>query len=76
MKKTLGLGLQDFKQVIDEGNFYIDKTGFISKWWNSNDSVTLITRPRRFGKTLMLSTVENFFSIQNSNNQDLFKNHR
>ena len=62
MRKTVGLGQQDFKQLIEEKVFYIDKTKFISEWWDSKDSVTLITRPRRFGKTLMLSTVEKFFS--------------
>ena len=46
--KTVGLGIQDYEQVIEQKNFYIDKTGFISEWWKNNDSVTLITRPRRF----------------------------
>ena len=73
MLKTVGLGLQDYEKVIEENNFYIDKTRFISEWWKSNDEVTLITRPRRFGKTLMLSTVEKFFSIRQGNNVDLFK---
>ena len=71
MRKAVGLGQQDFKQLIDEKAFYIDKTKFISEWWNSNDSVTLITRPRRFGKTLMLSTVEKFFSVK-ENAAELF----
>ena len=73
MLKTVGLGIQDYEQVIEQKNFYIDKTGFISEWWKNNDSVTLITRPRRFGKTLMLSTVEKFFSIRQGNNEELFK---
>ena len=73
MLKTVGLGIQDYEQVIEQNNFYIDKTKFISEWWKSNDSITLITRPRRFGKTLMLSTVDKFFSIRQENNEDLFK---
>lgn len=73
MLKTVGLGIQDYEKVIEQNNFYIDKTGFISEWWRSNDDITLITRPRRFGKTLMLSTVEKFFSVRQGNNADLFK---
>ena len=73
MRKTLGLGQQDFKQLIDEKGFYIDKTKFISEWWNCKDSVTLITRPRRFGKTLMLSTVEKFLDESQENNELLFE---
>lgn len=73
MKHAVGLGLQDFERIIEEKNFYIDKTRFISEWWNGNDEVTLITRPRRFGKTLMMSTVENFFSIRKKDNRSLFE---
>ncbi|SEA48626.1 Predicted AAA-ATPase [Oribacterium sp. KHPX15] len=73
MLKTVGLGLQDYEKVITEKAFYVDKTNFITEWWNSKDDVTLITRPRRFGKTLMLSTVEKFFSVRQGNNVELFK---
>ncbi|MBP3242137.1 MAG: AAA family ATPase, partial [Oribacterium sp.] len=73
MLKTVGLGLQDYEKVITENVFYVDKTNFITEWWNSKDDVTLITRPRRFGKTLMLSTVEKFFSVRQGNNVELFK---
>ena len=73
MLKTVGLGLQDYEKVITENAFYVDKTNFITEWWNSKDDVTLITRPRRFGKTLMLSTVEKFFSVRQGNNEELFK---
>ena len=73
MLKTVGLGIQDYEKVIEQNNFYIDKTKFISEWWRSNDDITLITRPRRFGKTLMLSTVEKFFSVRQGNNEELFK---
>ena len=73
MRKTVGLGIQDFEKIIDQESFYIDKTKFISEWWKSDDDVTLITRPRRFGKTLMLSTVEKFFSVRQENSKELFK---
>lgn len=73
MLKTVGLGIQSFEKVIRANAFYIDKTKFISEWWNSHDDVTLITRPRRFGKTLMLSTVEEFFSARKNNNEELFR---
>ena len=72
MRKTVGLGIQDFEKIAERGAFYIDKTKFISKWWRSVDDVTLITRPRRFGKTLMMSTVENFFSVRQKNARELF----
>ena len=72
MLKTVGLGIQDYEKVIEQNNFYVDKTKFISEWWRSNDDITLITRPRRFGKTLMLSTVEKFFSVRQGNNEELF----
>lgn len=66
MPKTVGIGLQDFRKIRDLNAFYIDKTKFILEWWESKDEVTLITRPRRFGKTLMMSTVENFFSVDHA----------
>ncbi len=73
MNKPVGLGIQDFEKIIENNNFYIDKTRFISEWWRSNDDVTLITRPRRFGKTLLLSTVENFLSLKQVNGGKLFE---
>ncbi|XME03817.1 AAA family ATPase [Lachnospiraceae bacterium C1.1] len=73
MQRTVGLGIQDFEDTIKSRNFYIDKTKFISEWWKGNDEVTLITRPRRFGKTLMLSTVEKFFSVRQENSRELFE---
>lgn len=51
----------------------MDKTGFIREWWESEDSVTLITRPRRFGKTLTMSMVEQFFSVEYAGRGDLFE---
>lgn len=61
MVRTVGIGQQDFADIRRENLFYIDKTHFIKEWWESKDSVTLITRPRRFGKTLTISMAEHFF---------------
>ena len=72
MAKTVGIGIQSFEEVIEGNYFYIDKTSFIKEWWESGDSVTLITRPRRFGKTLNMSMLEHFFSIQYADRGDLF----
>ena len=73
MIKEIGIGVQDFSQLRQNNNFYIDKTSFIKEWWDSGDSVTLITRPRRFGKTLNMSMVEQFFSVDYANRGDLFE---
>ena len=48
MAKTVAIGIQNFAEIIEGNYFYIDKTDFIKEWWESGDSVTLITRPRRF----------------------------
>ena len=71
--KTIAIGNQDFETIQREKYFYIDKTNFIREWWESGDSVTLITRPRRFGKTLNMSMVEKFFSTNYANRDDLFE---
>ena len=63
MGKKVGIGHQDFEVIRTENVFYVDKTNFIREWWESGDSVTLITRPRRFGKTLNISMLEKFFSV-------------
>ena len=73
MARTVGIGHQDFGQLIRSGCFYIDKTLFIKEWWENNDIVTLITRPRRFGKTLNMSMVEHFFSVEHSGGGELFE---
>ena len=73
MARTIGIGIQDFETVISSNCFYIDKTSFIKDWWESNDSVTLITRPRRFGKTITMSMVERFFSIKYAGNGGIFE---
>lgn len=64
MPKTVSIGLQDFRKIQELDTFYIDKTRFIEEWWEAKDDVTLITRPRRFGKTLTMSMVESFFSVE------------
>ena len=61
MARTVGIGKQDFEKIIVNNNFYVDKTMFIKEWWENEDDVTLITRPRRFGKTLLMNMTERFF---------------
>ena len=73
MAKTISIGAQNFEVLRTEGYFYIDKTSFLSEWWEGGDSVTLITRPRRFGKTLNMSMTEQFFSIKYAGRSDLFQ---
>ena len=72
MPRTVSIGCQDFETIRREGYFYIDKSCFIKEWWEEGDSVTLITRPRRFGKTLTMSMVEKFFSVEYADRGDLF----
>ena len=73
MARTVGIGHQDFEQLLQANCFYVDKTSFIREWWESNDVVTLITRPRRFGKTLTMSMLEKFFSVEYKGRGDLFR---
>lgn len=73
MARAIGIGNQDFEKVRKNNNFYIDKTDFIRKWWESGDEVTLITRPRRFGKTLNMSMIEKFFSMDYAGMKELFE---
>ena len=73
MAKTVAIGIQDFGDLIKKNLFYIDKTMFIKEWWESGDNTTLITRPRRFGKTLNMSMVEQFFSIDYADRGDVFE---
>ena len=72
-KTPVGIGIQDFSKLRESHNFYIDKTSFIKEWWESRDDVTLITRPRRFGKTLNMSMLEKFFSVDYAGRGDLFE---
>lgn len=64
MLEVVGIGIQDFERIRETHNFYVDKTLFIKEWWEANNEVTLITRPRRFGKTLNMSMLNCFFSNQ------------
>lgn len=73
MARTVAIGYQDFETIRKENYFYIDKTAFIREWWERGDSVTLITRPRRFGKTLNLSMTEKFFSVKYAGQSELFE---
>ena len=73
MARTVAIGHQDYETVRKNDYFYIDKTEFIREWWNAGDIVTLITRPRRFGKTLNMSMTEQFFSVKYAGRSDLFE---
>lgn len=70
--QTIAIGIQDFETIRVNNYFYIDKTDFIKQWWNAGDSVTLLARPRRFGKTLTMDMLNKFFSVQYSGRSDLF----
>lgn len=73
MARTIAIGIQDFSTLREKNCFYVDKTAFIKEWWESEDGVTLIARPRRFGKTLNMSMLEQFFSVDYANRSDLFE---
>lgn len=73
MGRTVAIGIQNFNELIENNCFYVDKTSFIKEWWERGDSVTQITRPRRFGKTLTMSMVEQFFSLKYAGRSDLYE---
>ena len=73
MGRVAGIGHQDFEKIRINNIFYIDKTHFIKEWWETDDKVTLITRPRRFGKTLNISMLEKFFSVRYAGRKELFE---
>lgn len=73
MGVKVAIGLQSFEKIRENNIFYVDKTDFIKDWWEKEDSVTLITRPRRFGKTLNMSMVECFFSNRYRDRGELFE---
>ena len=73
MAETVAIGIQNFSKLREGNYFYIDKTSFIREWWENGDEVTLITRPRRSGKTLNMSMLEAFFSVDNAERGDLFE---
>ena len=73
MKKAISIGIQGFTDLREQDCFFVDKTNFIKEWWENRDVVTLITRPRRFGKTLNMSMLDCFFSNKYANRADLFE---
>ena len=73
MAKVISIGNQSFESIREKDNFYIDKTNFIKEWWDNDDIVTLITRPRRFGKTLNMDMLKCFFSNKYKDRGDLFE---
>ena len=73
MDQVIGIGKQDFASLRESSAFYVDKTEFIRTWWEAQDDITLITRPRRFGKTLNMSMMNCFFSLQYADRGDLFE---
>ena len=73
MPRVIGTGVQSFSKMIEGNCFLVDKTKFIKEWWTAKDEVTLITRPRRFGKTLNMSMLECFFSPEYAGRADLFE---
>lgn len=73
MGKVISIGKQDFASLRENDYFFVDKTNFIKEWWENGDDITLITRPRRFGKTLNMSMLECFFSNKYKKREDLFE---
>ena len=73
MPKVIGIGKQRYDRIIENDGFYIDKTMFIKEWFENQDDVTLITRPRRFGKTLNMDMLKCFFSNEYKDRGDLFE---
>jgi hypothetical protein len=73
MARTVAIGIQDFEKLISNDYFYVDKTAFIREWWECGDEVTLIMRPRRFGKTLNMSMLERFFSNEYAGKGEIFE---
>ena len=73
MARQVSIGTQDYASLIEKNCFYVDKTSFIKNWWESEDSVTLITRPRRFGKTITMNMCNYFFSNKYAGRSDLFE---
>ena len=73
MKPVVSIGAQSFEFIRENKCFFVDKSGFIKEWWENADTVTLITRPRRFGKTLNLDMLNCFFSVKYAGRRDLFE---
>ena len=73
MKKGIGIGIEDFNEVIKENCYYIDKTKWIGEILEDKSKIKLFTRPRRFGKTLNMSMLKYFFNVENKEeNKKLF----
>lgn len=73
MPRTAAIGIQDFETIIENNYFYVDKTNFIREWWENGDIATLLTRPRRFGKTLNINMLERFFSLDYAGQGEIFE---
>lgn len=73
MARKISIGRQDYATMREKNCFFIDKTRFIQEWWEADDDITLITRPRRFGKTLNMSMLNCFFSNRYADRNDLFE---
>ena len=71
--KGIGIGVSDFKSIIIRDNYYIDKTMYIKDIIDNQSSVILVTRPRRFGKTLNMSMLKYYFDCRQKDNEELFK---
>ena len=73
MKK--GIGIEDFREIIREDWYYVDKTNYMEELLKDKTKIKLFTRPRRFGKTLNMTTLKYFFDVKNAEeNRKLFKN--
>ena len=75
IRKTISIGNQGFDSIREKDYFCVDKTGFVKEWWESQDMVTLITRPCRFGKTWNISILNCFFSLEYAGRSDLFESY-
>ena len=73
MHPVISIGKQNFASLRENNCFYIDKSDLIREWWESQDEITLITRPRRFGKTLNMSMLNYFFSNLYTDKKTLFE---
>ena len=73
MGKVISIGKQNFASLRENDYFFVDKSLFIKSWWENGDEITLITRPRRFGKTLNMSMLECFFSNKYAQRSELFE---
>lgn len=73
VQRVIGIGKQSFQDIIESNCFYVDKTNLIKEWWESEDDITLITRPRRFGKTLNMDMLKCFFSNHYQGKGNLFE---